>query len=370
SLAAGVAHEINNPLAYIGANLDMLATQLPNLLEGRPSRLKPSDVGSLVADARDGVTKVSAIVRDLRSLSRPDDETHGPVDVIAVLDSSIKMAHNEIRHHARVVHSYEDGLPPVVGDASRLGQVFLNLLLNAAQAMADGRADDNELRVRARITGDGSAVRVEVEDTGTGISAGVLPRIFDPFFTTKAPGVGTGLGLSISHQIVRSMGGEIDVETRPGFGSTFCVILPVASAAVTPSEPQRAPELAARVLLIDDEAAVGRSIVLLLAPENDVIAVTRAEDALARLVDGERFDAIVCDLMMPDINGIELYDRISRLAPECAARIIFMTGGAFTPQAREFLASLDRPHLQKPFTEVELRRAIDSVARPTSSSPA
>gem|GEM_PF-1112268 len=370
SLAAGVAHEINNPLVYIGTNLEMLASQLPNLLEGRPSRLNATDVHSLVADARDGVAKVSTIVRDLRSLSRPDDESNGPVDVVAVLASSIKMAHNEIRHHARVVESYEDRLPLVVADASRLGQVFLNLLLNAAQAMADGRADHNELRVRAGVTADGSAVRVEIEDTGTGIPASILPRIFDPFFTTKAPGVGTGLGLSISHQIVRSMDGEIDVDSRPGQGCTFRVTLPIASAIATPCVPERAPELAARVLLIDDEAAVGRSLVMLLAPENDVIAVTRAEDALARLADGERFDAIVCDLMMPDINGIELYARISRVAPDYASRIIFMTGGAFTPQAREFLASLDRPHLEKPFTEVELRRAIESVARPTSPSPA
>jgi PAS domain S-box-containing protein len=362
TLAAGVAHEINNPLAYIGTNLEMLAAELPSILVGR-SRFTGLELEALVTDAREGVERVSAIVRDLRALSRPDDETRGPVDVVAVLASSIKMAHNEIRHRARVVQSYSDPLPLVEGDASKLGQVFLNLLLNAAQAIVDGRADHHEIRIRA--TSDEKHVRVEIEDTGAGIPTVILRRIFDPFFTTKAHGLGTGLGLSISHQIVRSMGGEITVDSKSGQGSTFCVRLPVAAVQRVPSavavEPVRA--LTARILLIDDEAAVGRSLRMLLAPDNDVIAVTSAEDALARLGGGERFDAIVCDLMMPEISGIELYDKLAEVAPDCTTRIIFMTGGAFTQQARDFLTKLDRPHLEKPFTEAQLRHAIESVAR-------
>jgi PAS domain S-box-containing protein len=363
TLAAGVAHEINNPLAYIGTNIDVLAAELPVLLNhGRP-RLTSDDFHGLVTDVREGVARVSGIVRDLLALSRQGDETRRPVDVVAVLALSIKMAHNELRHRARIVQSYPDAVPLVDADASKLGQVFLNLLLNAAQAIAEGGVDQNEVRICAHASDRG--VVVEIEDTGMGIPPNVMPRIFDPFFTTKARGVGTGLGLSISHQIVRSMGGEITVESTLGRGSTFRVTLPT-STVQRPTDAvdvEEAQALTARVLVIDDEVAVGRSLRLLLAPENDVIAVTSGQDALSRLAAGERFDAILCDLMMPDISGIELYNRLAHVAPDYQERIIFMTGGAFTQQARDFLAKLDRPHLDKPFTEGQLRRAIESAMR-------
>jgi PAS domain S-box-containing protein len=363
TLAAGVAHEINNPLAYIVTNLDVLASELPNIHPAERSRLTDATLQAIVADTREGVARVTAIVRDLRALSRGDDDKRGPVDVAAVMTSSLKMANNEIRHRARVVQSYEDQLPCIEADASRLGQVFLNLLLNAAQAIVDGSADTNEVRVT--IAPAGGRVRVDVADTGCGIAANTLPRIFDPFFTTKPPGAGIGLGLSISHQIVTSMGGEITVASEHDRGSTFTVWLPVAPATATvdavEKPSKRAP--ARRVLLIDDEPAVGRSLELLLAPDTVVVAVTRAEDALSRLAGGERFDAILCDLMMPRTTGIEVYDQVLRIAPGYAAKIVFMTGGAFTQAARDFLAGLQRPHLRKPFTEAQLRNAIADVAR-------
>jgi PAS domain S-box-containing protein len=358
TLAAGVAHEINNPLAYIGTNIDVLATELPVLLAHGRSRLTGDDFRNLVSDVREGVSRVSRIVHDLLALSRQPDEAKGAVDVVAVVALSVKMAHNELRHRAQVIESYAEDLPLVDADPSKLGQVFLNLLLNAAHAIAEGRADQNEVRVR--VGADEQGVVVEIADTGIGIPPEVMPRIFDPFFTTKALNVGTGLGLSISDQIVRSLGGEITVQTTQGRGTTFRVTLPRASGARTTSvaEIEQTPAFTARVLVIDDEVAVGRALRLLLAPETDVIAVTTGQEALARIATGERFDAILCDLMMPDISGIELYNRV---APECARRIIFMTGGAFTPQAREFIAKLDRAHLDKPFTEGQLRRAIESV---------
>ncbi len=363
TLAAGVAHEINNPLAYVAANLETLASEQPNLVVSGPSRLDDRGLQTLINDAREGVSRMSAVVRDLRALSRPDEETRGPVDVVAVLASSIKMAHNEIRHRARVVTSYGDDLPQVDADPSRLGQVFLNLLLNAAHAIVDGDAAHNEIAIRVHATPDRKRVRIDISDTGVGISPTVMRRIFDPFFTTKAPGVGTGLGLSISHQIVRSLDGEIQVESAPGSGSTFSVTLPVATAARLAEASSQTPvtRKKGRLLLVDDEAALGRSLTMLLAPETQVVAVTRADDALARLTAGERFDAILCDLMMPEISGIDLYERIRDAAPDYSGRIIFMTGGAFTPKAREFLAKVDRPHLEKPFSEAQLREALERL---------
>ena len=366
TLAAGVAHEINNPLAYISSNLEVLAGDLPHLQIGEGSRLDPATLRELVSDALEGVSRVSTIVGSLRSLARPDRETRGPVDVLAVLATSIKMANNELRHHARLVHEHEANLPLVEAEASRLGQVFLNLLLNAAQAIPEGHAGSNEVRVRAARSEDGRHVRVAIRDTGAGIAPGDLGRIFDPFFTTKAPGSGLGLGLSISHQLVHAMGGEIAVESTVGRGSTFTVILPVASGGAASSGRDRAPEQSGiRVLLVDDEVGIGRAVTLLLAPETEVVAVTRAEDALAKLAGGEDFDVILCDLMMPDITGIELYERIARATPAMAERILFMTGGAFTEPSRAFLDRLGRPHLAKPFSEAQLRRAIERVIAAT-----
>jgi CheY-like chemotaxis protein/anti-sigma regulatory factor (Ser/Thr protein kinase) len=363
TLAAGVAHEINNPLAYIATNLELLAAELPNLRLTNSSRLTDVMLQRLVSDAREGVGRVNAIVRDLRSLSRPEEQKHGPVDVTAVLTSSLKMANNEIRHRARVFQDYEPDLPPVEGDPSKLGQVVINLLLNAAQAIVDGDADQNEIRIRATTTDDGRRVKIDIGDAGTGIPSAIIGRIFDPFFTTKEPGSGTGLGLAISHQIVRSMGGDITVDSKAGVGSTFSLVLPVADGETREQARERrsVPRFTRRVLIVDDEAAVGRSLQMLLAPETDVVAVLSADDALAQLDAGDSFDAILCDLMMPHNSGMQLYEQITLSRPEYLSRIIFMTGGAFTPQARAFLAKLDRPHLEKPFSEQELRDAIASA---------
>ncbi|MFT3695633.1 MAG: PAS domain S-box protein [Kofleriaceae bacterium] len=365
TLAAGVAHEINNPLAYIGSNVDVLAAELPLVLAHGRSRLSSDDFRALMTDVREGVSRVSRIVRDLLALSRqPDEGTRAPVDVVAVMAVSLKMATNELRHRARIVEDYAHDVPFVEADASKLGQVFLNLLLNAAQAIAEGHAEQNEVKIR--ITG-GERVVIEISDTGTGIPPHALQRIFDPFFTTKAHGVGTGLGLSISDQIVRSLGGEISVESSQGKGTTFRITLPPSrsTAAIQPV-PEPAPvATAARVLVIDDEAAVGRALRMLLAPDNDVTVAATVHEALDLLIGGTPFDAILCDLMMPDISGVELYGRLVETAPWCVSKIVFMTGGAFTQQARDFLANLGRPYLDKPFTESQLRAAIDRVMKNT-----
>ncbi|HET9993070.1 MAG TPA: ATP-binding protein, partial [Kofleriaceae bacterium] len=364
TLAAGVAHEINNPLAYVSANLQILASELPKLLYGEgESRFTREELESVLSDAQEGAQRVSAIVRDLRALARSDDNANTPIDVLHVLASSIKMTHNEIRHRARVVQSYAE-VPPVIANASRLGQVFLNLLVNAAHAIEDGHTESNEVRVR--MFADDARVYVEIEDTGVGIPASVLPRIFDPFFTTKPAGVGVGLGLSICDRIVESFGGTISVTSRLGFGSTFRVALPIASKAPLaladehplPTQPR------SRILMIDDEAAVGRSIRLLLAPDHEVVNVTRALDGLARLDAGEQFDLILCDVMMPEMSGIELYEQLERRYPTYMQRIVFMTGGAFTQQARDALEQLGAPRLEKPFSEAALRRAIAVVSPP------
>ena len=345
TLAAGVAHEINNPLAYLVSNLEVLARELPAHYAGP------------IADARDAADRVSSIVRDLRDLTRPDDELRA-VDVVPILASSIKMATNELRHRATLVTNYAPKLPHVRASPSRLGQVFLNLLVNAAHAMKESRGDLAEVRVRTSSHED--RVYIEIEDTGVGIPAENLGRVFDPFFTTKPLGVGIGLGLAISNQIITSIGGEISVTSEVGRGTTFRIALRAAPAEPVVEPSVIAPEVARglRILLIDDEVAVGRAVAMLLSPEHEVTPVTRASIALARLGAGEEFDVILCDLMMPELDGMELY---ARLSPAYRDRIVFVTGGAFTPQARAFLAERGSAHLEKPFTEKQLRHAIDRI---------
>jgi CheY-like chemotaxis protein len=303
---------------------------------------------------------VRSIVRDLRIFSRsPGDHPKGPVDVQAVIDSSLRMAWNEIRHRAHVVKDYSP-LPSVAANEGRLGQVFLNLIVNAAQSLQEGHAARNEIKVRTRL--EGERVVVEVSDTGVGISPQIIGRIFDAFFTTKAVGVGTGLGLAICHRIVTDMDGELTVKSESGKGTTFRVSLPVCHERAIPA-PIPVKELPVagargRILLVDDEALVLSALKRILSVEHDVTATIAAKDALALCAGGEQFDLIVCDLMMPEMTGMELYVELKNVAPKQAERMVFLTGGAFTARALSFLAENPNEHLDKPFDPVNLRALV------------
>jgi CheY-like chemotaxis protein len=259
------------------------------------------------------------------------------------------------------VREYGD-LPPVHGSEARLAQVFLNLLINATHAIPEGDAQSHEIRVAARALPSGR-VLVEVRDTGAGIPAHILGRIFDPFFTTKPPGVGTGLGLSICQRIITEMGGQIEVESSAGRGSTFRVTLASAhstatAAALETVEEETQVATRARVLVIDDDPAVGNALELVLAEHYDVEVLTSAQRALDRLRDGESYAAILCDLMMPELSGMEFHRELTGSHPELAAQVIFLTGGAFTPGADAFLDGISNPRLGKPFNTRELRALI------------
>nr|WP_228530823.1 MULTISPECIES: PAS domain S-box protein [Myxococcaceae] len=349
TLAAGMAHEINNPLSYVLGNLGYLEAQL--------ARAQEQALLEVVREAREGAERVRQIVRDLKTLSRGDDERRGPVDVLAVLQSSINMAWNEIRHRARLVRDFSP-VPRVQANESRLGQVFLNLLVNAAQAIPEGRADRHHIEVRVYPAADGR-VAVEVRDSGEGIAREHLPRIFDPFFTSKPIGEGTGLGLAICHGIVSQLGGSIEVESERGQGTCMRVFLPQApeESAPAPGPGVRAGRRG-RLLFIDDEPRIGKTYQLLLRDEHDVLALTRAQEALERLRAGEHFDLVFCDLMMPEMTGMDLHAELSRWAPEKARAMVFLTGGAFTPKARAFLSQVDNCQLEKPVSPDALRRFI------------
>jgi len=225
TLSAGVAHEINNPLAYTLANLSYVRDALSRLPEALPG-IDVAELRASVAEASEGAERVRRIVKDMKTLSRMDDERLGAVDVEAALDASVNMASHELRHSAQVVREYGD-VPLVRCNEGRLVQVFLNLLVNAAHAFSGNAPERNEVRLATCVDGHGR-VAVEISDTGMGIPEDVLPRIFDPFFTTKPVGVGTGLGLSICHSLITAMGGEIEVASKVGVGTRFLILLPAA----------------------------------------------------------------------------------------------------------------------------------------------
>jgi signal transduction histidine kinase/DNA-binding response OmpR family regulator len=366
-LAAGVGHEINNPLTYALGNVESLieAAEEP---EGLPGT---SELIERLRETRDGLLRIRVIVRDLQTLSR-SDESHAEIDLPQVIEQAIQIAGAELRHRAPIIRNYEP-IAPVVGSRTRLGQVFLNLIINAAQAIPEGHATDNKIEIAIRDAGN--EVVVEISDTGTGIAPEHIERIFDPFFTTKPVGSGTGLGLSVSREIVSRHGGSLSVRSTLGQGSTLTVRLPygtrVAEHAAQPS-PAAQGVRRARVLVIDDEPLISRVLQRGLA-NHQVVVADQARDALARIEQGETFDVVLCDLMMPDISGMDIHEHLSREHPAIARRMIFMTGGAFTAKAKAFLTNVTNERIDKPFSLAQIKQAVDRTLdrrRRGSSGPA
>ncbi|KFE70131.1 hybrid sensor histidine kinase/response regulator [Hyalangium minutum] len=340
-LAASVAHEINNPLASLMMNLSFAQ----ELLRGE---VPPEEGLQVLREAVECSQRIRDIVQDIKVFSRPDEQDSGPTDLHRVLDSSLRMARNHVVHRAQLVTDYAQDVPRVQGSEARLGQIFLNLIINAAQAIPEGHRDEHEIRVVTSREPTGG-VRVEIRDTGVGIPESLHERIFEPFFTTKPEGVGTGLGLSICRRLITQMGGSIRVESKLGRGTTFQLHLQEAAAVARVSSRRAArPKSGLHVLVVDDDVPVAKAIKRNLSRRYEVIALDRARAALELIASGQRFDAILCDLMMPEMTGPQFHEELQRLAPEQALRVTFMTGGAFTSEARAFLATTPNPCVEKP----------------------
>lgn len=362
-LAAGVAHEINNPLAAVVANLELASDGLRKLLARPDVPPELREIAKMLGEANEASARVRRIVTDLRGLARAGADSLDAVDIHQVLESVLRLAKNEIRQRAHITRDY-GRVQYVEGNESRLSQVFLNLVMNAVQALPDGDTTRNEIKVRTRLDAAGRVV-VTIADTGEGITPEAMQRLFVPFFTTKSVGMGTGLGLSICQRLVTACGGEIRAESRPGEGASFHVALRAAAGpSVAPAALERPKEQPARrrgkILMIDDEPVILSILARALGAHHDCVTTTKAHEALERVRAGERFDLILCDLMMPAMDGRELYTELERIAPEQAHKMVFLTGGAYTPPLQAFLAGISNERINKPFDVAYLKSTVNA----------
>ncbi|MFZ5481378.1 MAG: PAS domain-containing hybrid sensor histidine kinase/response regulator [Myxococcota bacterium] len=346
TLAAGVAHEINNPLSYALLNLQMLR------LRAGPLSAAGSPEARQIDQALEGLERVRRIVQDLLSFARPSAEVVEPVDVSQVVGAAVRLARTTTDRTARIEVAV-DGLPLVQTNGARLGQVLLNVLVNALQAL-EGRTDG-----LVRVTGSACAsrLRLEVRDNGSGIPATLLAKVFDPFFTTKPPGKGTGLGLSVSQSIMTSLGGALEVVSEEGDGTLVRLELPLG--ATEPGEPA---DRRARVLVVDDDPYVASSLVAFLEDDHDAVPCTDVDAALDVLCGEERWDVVLCDVRMPRMSGPEVLLRVRERRPELARRFVFVTGGVLPPGEARVVAEMGCRVLAKPLALEDLVRTIAAVA--------
>ena len=315
-----------------------------------------------LAIAREGAERVRGITNDLRLFARGGEQRPEVVDLAEILRATTELAAAE-HTRGRAPCDRPEADPLRLRRRGALGQVFMNLLVNAIDAIADGDPKRNRIDVRSFTDSRGQAV-VEVEDSGRGIPRDVRSRIFEPFFTTKGPRSGSGLGLTICHRIVTEIGGRIEAVSSPGPGALFRVVFPPHAPRPAPAPSLAPPPRVAqrlRVLVIDDEPPLASAVGRMLEDDHDVDIVTSGEAALSRFEAGADYDAVLCDLMMAGVGGMEVHAKLSARRPALARRFVFMTGGAFSANAQRFLGEVKNPCLDKPFTRAELLGAVDEV---------
>ena len=352
-LIAGIAHDLNNPLASVVGFADFLA-EVPNV---PPSIREPLTV------VREEAERASSIVRNLLGFARKQDHQRRPTALKPLLDATLVLLRNQLMaQRVEMLIEIEPDLPMPDVDPNQIQQVFVNLINNAAQAIAStGRP--GLITVRARRWLDG--VAIDVIDDGPGMSESLASQAFEPFFTTKAEGEGTGLGLSISQGIVKEHGGRIMLSTEEGGGSTFTVQLPLSTRAAEPpaGADRPLPSKRLRVLVVDDEPHILHYMRATLEAWGHLpVVASNGEEALSLATRGQ-FDLIISDLRMPRLGGREFYEELARRNAGMAERLIFSTGDTVRGDTLAFLETLDRPYLHKPFSLAELRILLADAVR-------
>jgi two-component system, NtrC family, sensor kinase len=357
-LAAGIGHEINNPLSYVAGNIEFVRDGLGKGGE-TISAGEIDEMCEALDEASEGAERIRRIVGEIRTFSRATEAAAGSVDLGKSLEAALRMVGTATRHRARLTCTVPER-QTVLADSHRLEQVFVNVLMNASQAFAPDKQASNEIRVDVRPSG--SEVEVAFTDNGCGIDEADLEKVFDPFFTKRAHGQGTGLGLWICRTIIESFGGTIDIESKKGIGTTVRLRLRATDRATTASEAsdrdgtRARTRRKARVLVVDDETAILRLVARTLA-EHDVQTTTSGSEALA-LYEAGQHDLVLCDLMMPEMNGVEVYAAFAALGEEHARRVVFITGGAYAPEVSTLLERCAAPVLDKPLSAAKLLELV------------
>ena len=391
-LAAGIAHEVNNPLTFVLANLESLreshqsirrfirklrvdlATQeaiTPQSFERIATEVNLQEViddaSDMLTDCYKGVHRIQDIARSLGTFSRADDDHAELIDITRIIDDACSMVFNQIRYRARLVKQFEP-IPTLAAYPGRIAQALVNLLTNAAEAIEGGAYDKHRIVVSTRK--EGRDVVVAVSDTGKGIGQEHRDRLFTPGFTTKAHQGGLGLGLSVCRRVAEEHGGRLEVQHLEGSGTRFELVLPV-DTGLSAAEPCREsrpisdlPQERPRLLIVDDDAMVLSALRRRLRRRFETATALGGVEALAFLSEDSDFDSIVCDLMMPEVDGKSFYETVVEEHPQLAERIVFMSGGAFTPRLRKFAASVPNPVLQKPVSREDLEAILASPTGP------
>jgi PAS domain S-box-containing protein len=378
TMAAGTAHELNNPLTVVLTNAGILAEELEQLQADlrsssmrEPSTKRFARMFDALGDTQAAASRMGRIVGDLRGFSRPVERESHSIDVHHAIEWALRATAHEFHQRAQL-RTHLEAAPLVFGDSSRLEQVLVNLLVNAAHSIPPGRAEENEVVIGLRTDSRGRAI-IEIRDSGEGIRADVIKKIFEPFFTTKQAGAGTGLGLSICQGIVKSLGGDIGVVSEIGKGTTFTIVLPPApqksDGQPAPISTVTATALRGRILVIDDEKALLRAMQRILEDEeHEVVATESAVDALAMIERGDQFDLILSDLMMPTMTGVDFYEALLVRKPALVESIVFVSGGAITAKVDAFLRSIPNLKMEKPFKAAELRDTVQRALAPREES--
>lgn len=350
SFAAGLGHEINNPLAYVRLSLEIVRRRIDEL------GLRDEELRRNLEDCLQGIGRIADTVSTLRSFTQNTSPQRRAVNVGTELDSALKMLGPQLALRATVERE-GDAQAWVLATPSEIGQVITNILQNAAEALPDGHAPEHRISIRSRI--EDGWVELRISDSGPGFHNDVLPRIFDPFFTTRTDGGGSGIGLALCHNIVNQLGGTIEAFNDPAGGAVLLLRLPTTHPqGGTESQGTSTPTIQRRrILLVDDEDILCRVIGGLLR-NHELVRVSSGRTAIALLSNDSDFDLILCDIRMPDGTGLEVYDYLSREHPPLTRRFVFMSGGGRQRELSGKALGDDVPVLGKPFTVDEFQAEV------------
>jgi len=360
-LSAGIAHEIRNPVTWVLGNLNLLqntARQIKDLSNDENVRKLSEQMRELLADSVYGMELIRDIADHLKDLAKTKTAS-APVDIHKMLNMVLNIAAVQFKDNVGFEKKFAENIPLLLTNSSKLHQVFLNLIINGAQAIPDDR---KKHFITVSTVLDNNCLRVDVSDTGKGIAPEVLPRIFDPFFTTKGPEQGTGLGLSICRDIIHGLNGEMTVKSQLGVGTTFSVYLPMSAESTphalgaTAGETVRTDK---HILVVDNEPMLLKLFTHILREKYLITTVDSGSKAMELLFESpKKFDVIIADLNMPNLSGADLYRLVADKLPGIEKRFIFVTGGTSISWVQQFLEGLDNPVLEKPFSPDDILKLV------------